>query len=144
MLRLLSAFCFALVCWSTIGGLAAAEAVDRGPPYSNDGFLSLAPSILPNGFRRILPEWWAKAPEYLKQRVLAAPSRMWWPIVLCNYMGFKPGGTGFESAEACEKSAYDASQRGKNSWSTDGQWVGPSDECVKRDKRSKWGELVCD
>jgi hypothetical protein len=38
----------------------------------------------------------------------------------------------------------DAQARGAKSWSPDGQWVGPSDACRKRDKGSQWGELICD
>ena len=144
MLRFLSAICVGAALWLTTGGLAAAEVADRGPPYSDEDFLALAPMRLPNGFARILPGWWEKAPAYLKQRIRAAKSEMWWPIVQCNYMGFKPEGMGIGGADKCEKDAIKTIERGKSSWTADGQWVGPSEECRKRDKRTQWGELICD
>jgi len=143
MLRLVAAL--SLVAGFTIfAGGAVAEIVDRGPPYTSDQFLSLVSERVPPGFRQILPEWWAKAPEYLRKRVLASASDKWWPIILCNYMGFKPDAPAGESAQKCEDDWYRNSQRGKSNWTADGQWIGPSEECRKRDKRSKWGELICD
>lgn len=143
MLRFLSVVCVAVTMWASVGSVAA-EVVDKGPPYSGDDFLALAATRLPNGFARILPNWWARAPEYLKKRILAAPSDMWWPIIQCNYMGFKPEGMDVGGADKCEKDAYKASQRGKSFWTADGRWIGPSEECKKRDKRTQWGELICD
>jgi len=144
MLRFSSARSIVAAFTIFFAGFAAAAIVDRGPPYSNDQFLELVGERVPPGFRQILPEWWAKAPDYLRKRVLASPSEKWWPIILCNYMGFKPGAPGDQSAEKCEDDWYRNSQRGKANWSPDGQWLGPSEECRKRDKRSKWGELICD
>ena len=123
---------------------AAPPIPDNGPPYTDAQFLELAKYVLPTEFRRNnLENWWSRAPGYLRQRVLNAPSHMWWPIIECNFMGFKPEGQGNESAAKCEKQQYENSQRTKGSWK-DGEWVGPSEECVKRDKRSQWGELICD
>jgi hypothetical protein len=143
MLRFLSLFCVAAVL-AFAAVKVSAEVVDRGPPYSGDDFLALSPTILPNGFAAILPGWWSKAPDYLKKRILASRSDMWWPIIQCNYMGFKPEGMDVGGAEKCEKDAYKSIQRGKSFWSADGQWIGPSEECRKRDKRTQWGELICD
>lgn len=144
MLRFLWALCLVFGSVFLIGGPVSADVVDKGPPYTNEDFLSLSETRIPNTFRSILPAWWARAPDYLRKRVLAAPSHMWWPIILCNFQGFRPESTGRESAETCEQSSYKGSQRGRNSWSKDGQWIGPSAECVKRDKRTQWGELICD
>jgi hypothetical protein len=141
MLRLLAAVWIVLA----FGTSAAFAIEDRGPPYTDEQFLALAPERLPRDFLRMdMAKWWARAPAYLRQRVLNSPSEMWWPIIMCNFQGFKPGGVGNESAEKCEREAYAGAQRVKKSWSPDGQWIGPSEECVKRDKRSQWGELICD
>ena len=144
MVRFLSVLCVALVTGVSIVKDVSAAVADNGPPYTNEQFLALAPDILPNGFRRILPDWWPRAPEYLRKRILSARSDMWWPIIQCNLMGFKPEGMAPGGADKCERDQYQSTQRGRNSWSADGQWVGPSDECRKRDKRSQWGELICD
>ena len=48
------------------------------------------------------------------------------------------------NSKKCEDEDYAGVQRGKSMWSADGQWIGPSEECKKRDKRTKYGELVCD
>jgi len=145
MSRVLSILCCVLG-FAIFGSIASAEVVDRGPPYTNDDFLALSKSRMPRASfgKDSLENWWARAPEYLRKRVLNSPSHMWWPIILCNFMGFQPDAPGDQSAEKCEQDWYKNSQRGKSSWSPDGEWVGPSDACVKRDKRSKWGELICD
>lgn len=144
MPRLVFAICVAVLA-AVIGiNVVSAEVVDRGPPYTDAEFMALAPDRLPNGFRQILPDWWPRAPEYLRKRVLNARSEMWWFIILCNAQGFKPEGMPPGGADKCEQDAYKSSQRGKGFWSADGQWVGPSEECRKRDKRSQWGELICD
>jgi hypothetical protein len=144
MLRVFSLLCVAVVIAILGISSVSAEAVDRGPPYTDEQFLALAADRLPNGFRRDLPAWWKRAPGYLRHRILNAPSYMWWPIILCNYMGYKPEGMEAGGADKCEQDAYRASQRGKNFWTPDGQWIGPSEECKKRDKRTQWGELICD
>jgi len=125
-------------------GVAVAEVVDKGPPYTNEQFMDISNERLPDAFKKTLPQWWAKAPKYLKDRILAAPSEMWWPIILCNYQGFRPDSNGTDSADKCEKQWYRNSQRGKQQWSADGKFVEPSAECVARNKRSQWGELLCD
>ena len=144
MLRLLCVLCLALVA-----GLASVKDVwaavpDNGPPYTAQQFMEISKERVPNDFRRNLPDWWARAPEYLKKRILSHWSYMWWPIILCNYMGFKPEGMPPGGAEKCEQDSYKASQRGKSMWTEDGRWIGPSEECKKRDKRTQYGELVCD
>ena len=144
MFRVISALCLILAV-AFFASAASAEPVDNGPPYTNKQFLELIGSRMPSDFsRERVEEWWARAPDYLRRRVLNSPSHMWWPIILCNFMGFKPEGVEAGGADKCEREHYEGSQRGRKNWSPDGQWVGPSDECRKRDKRSKWGELICD
>jgi hypothetical protein len=130
----------ALVCVGS--GLAAV--VDNGPPYTSDQFMEISYERVPDSFKTNLPRWWAKAPQYLKDRILAARSDMWWPIILCNYQGFRPESRGADSADKCEQDWYKNSQRGKHQWSPDGRYVEPSDACIKRNKRTQWGELICD
>jgi len=125
-------------------GIALAAVVDNGPPYTNDQFMQISYERVPDEFKTNLPKWWAKAPQYLKDRILAAPSQMWWPIILCNYQGFKPESHGADSAETCENNWYRASQRGKQQWSADGKYVEPSQACLQCNKRTQWGELICD
>ena len=145
MLRLLSVFCVVVAfALSAVKVSAATDPADHGPPYTSADFLALSGSRVPTEMRKTLPEWWARAPEYLRKRILGAPSDMWWSIILCNYMGFKPEGMDAGGAEKCEKDSYKASQRGKNFWTADGQWVGPSEECRKRNKTTQYGELICD
>lgn len=128
-------FCAAPAAWAI---------VDNGPPYTSEQFIALSNERIPESFKKQLPAWWARAPEYLKRRILTAPSYMWWPIILCNYMGYKPGAGPALDPEKCEQDAYKGTQRGKSMWTSDGRWVGPSEECRKRDKRTQWGELICD
>jgi len=144
MARRAWALCLVFAFAFLSGGIAAAEIVDHGPPYTDAEFMALAETRIPSTFMQILPKWWPRAPAYLRQRVLNAPSHMWWPIILCNYQGFRPESTSRDSAEKCERDAYENSQRGKNFWTKDGQWVGPSAECIRGDKRTQWGELICD
>lgn len=87
--------------------------------------------------------FWRKAPENLKARILAAPREKRWPIILCNFLGFNIGETGRTDPEACETQAYADIQRGQESWSDDGRWVGPSEECRARNKRNGYGQLIC-
>jgi hypothetical protein len=145
MLRLLAVLCAVLlVCAAGVKHVHAADIPDNGPPYTDAQFLALAPYRLPNGFARQLNDWWKRAPDYLRQRILSSHSDKWWFIIECDYMGFKPEGMGAGGADKCVNDAYRASQRGKSMWSADGQWIGPSEECKKRDKRTQFGELICD
>ncbi len=124
----------------------AASIPDNGPPYTDEQFLALAPERMPVEFRdrTRLNNWWGRAPAYLRKHILNSKSEMWWPIVLCNYLGFRPDVTGELNSARCERQAFENSQRGRGNWTEDGQWKDPSPECVKRDKRTKWGELICD
>jgi hypothetical protein len=145
MLRVFSALCLVVFGIVAVNG-AVAAVVDNGPPYTDEQFLTLAPERLPVEFRdkTRLNNWWGRAPGYLRKHILSSKSEMWWPIVLCNYFGFRPDVTGELNSAQCERDSFAATQRGRNSWSADGEWIGPSEECRKRDKRSKWGELICD
>ncbi|MBP6013118.1 MAG: hypothetical protein KBA31_12900 [Alphaproteobacteria bacterium] len=135
-----------LVLLLATAGVSRADVPDSGPPYTDQQFLALAPERLPIEFRnpKRLSDWWARAPAYLRQHMLNSKSEMWWPIIQCNYMGYKPNEVGDLNSAKCERQSYENSQRGKKNWSPDGQWIGPSEECRKRDKRSQWGELICD
>ncbi len=143
-LRLVSSIFLVLVVTVATVNVVSADVVDNGPPYTDEQFLALAPHRLPNGFARLLENWWKRAPAYLRHRILNSHSDKWWFIIECDYMGFKPEGTPPGGADKCVRDAYEASERGKKNWSPDGVWLGPSEECRKRDKRTKWGELVCD
>lgn len=88
-------------------------------------------------------KFWRKAPENLKARIREAPEDRRWPIILCNFLGFNIGTTGRTDPEICESKAYADIQRGKGSWSADGNWVGPSEECRARNKRNEYGQLIC-
>ncbi len=125
-------------------GVAIAKVVDNGPPYTDAQFLLIAEERLPTALRQNLSVWWAKAPDYLRKHVLNSPSERWYSIIKCNYFGYRPDVSGPTNSAKCEQDSFDNEQRGRNSWTADGQWIGPSEACVKRDKRSKYGELICD
>ena len=144
MSRLVLLVCLVAVALVGAVNVAAAEPADNGPPYTDEQFIALAPYRLPNGFARLLDSWWKRAPDYLRHRILSSHSGKWWFIIECDYMGFKPEGTPPNGADKCVEDAYRSSQRGKSFWTEDGKWVGPSEECRKRDKRTQWGELICD
>jgi hypothetical protein len=127
-----------------LAGAAVAAVVDNGPPYTSDQFEVISQERFPESFKTNLAKWWAKAPPYLKARILAAPSDRWWPIILCNYQGFKPESNGADSAATCENNWYKNSQRGKQQWSADGHYIEPTQACLSRNKRTQWGELICD
>ena len=127
-----------------MAGVATAAVVDNGPPYTSDQFMVISYERVPDSFKLNLPVWWAKAPKYLKDRILASPSQLWWPVILCNYQGFRPESDGPDSATTCEQNWYKNSQRGKQQWTPDGRYLEPTDACLQRNKRTKWGELVCD
>jgi hypothetical protein len=144
MLRFISTFVLAAVLLLQGAGIASAAVPDNGPPYTDAQFIALSAERLPTDFRKTLPEWWARAPDYLRKHVLNSPSDRWWHIILCNFMGFKPNVSGPENSKKCEDDSYRASQRNKSNWGPNGEWLGPSEACRKRDKRSEWGELICD
>jgi hypothetical protein len=128
----------------TGAGLVHAKVPDPGPPYTEAQFLSISRERLPYELQENLPKWWGLAPEYLKKHILNAHSERWPSIIMCNYFGFRPDVQGALNSAKCEEEHFQASQRGKKNWSADGQWVGPSEACVKRNKRSQYGELLCD
>lgn len=138
VLRVLMVCVFAVVA----GPAFAIE--DNGPPYTDQQFLALSKEFMPGLQRRNLDDWWARAPAPLRKRILNSPRKMWWPILLCNYFGFENGASGPTNSDKCEQDALRNSERGAKNWTEDGQWVDPSPECRARDKRSKWGELICD
>lgn len=123
---------------------AVAKVADPGPPYTEAQFIAISQERLPYELRTNLPKWWSQAPEYLRKHILNSDSQRWPSIIMCNYFGFRPDQEGALNSAKCEEEHFQASQRGKKNWTEDGQWVGPSEECIKRNKRSKYGELLCD
>lgn len=88
--------------------------------------------------------FWRGAPEDLKQRILATPKERRWPIVLCHYLGFDSPSVAAARPERCEEKVQADTDRGAASWSNDGQWVGPTDDCRARNLRNEYGQLICD
>ena len=123
---------------------ASAKVPDPGPPYTEEQFLAISQERMPFELRANLPKWWSQAPDYLKKHILTSHSERWPSIIMCNYFGFRPDAAGALNSNKCEEEHYQASQQGKKNWTADGQWVDPSPECLKRNKRTKYGELVCD
>lgn len=123
---------------------ASAKIPDPGPPYTGEQFLAISQERMPFELRANLPKWWSQAPDYLKKHILSTHSDRWASIIMCNFFGFRPDTAGALNSAKCEEDHYQASQQGKKSWTADGQWVDPSPECIKRNKRSKYGELLCD
>ena len=123
---------------------ASAKVPDPGPPYTEEQFLAISQERMPFELRANLPKWWSQAPDYLKKHILTSHSERWPSIIMCNYFGFRPDAAGALNSNKCEEEHYQASQQGKKNWTPDGQWVDPSPECIKRNKRTKDGELVCD
>jgi hypothetical protein len=140
---LFTAFLFAIAMLMIAPG-AQAAVPDPGPPYTEAQFLAISQERLPYELRNNLPKWWGQAPDYLKKHILNTDSQRWPSIIMCNYFGFRPDQQGALNSAKCEEEHFQASQRGKKNWTADGQWVGPSEECIKRNKRSKYGELLCD
>lgn len=135
---------FGMLALMASGLSVAAKVPDKGPPYTDEQFLAISDERTPEALRAQLHNWWARAPQYLRQHVLTSASDRWPGIIKCNYMGYRPDVEGPLNSRKCEEEDYAGVQRGKKMWTEDGQWVGPSEECIKRDKRSKYGELVCD
>lgn len=130
-------------------GLAAAApgaraADDPGPPYTESQFFVLAGDRLMAIQKQRLEDWWAKQPDYLKRRILTNPRDYWWPIILCNYQGHTTAANAGGPLNRCETDRYAQSQRAAAWWTPDGQFIGPSEECLKRGKRDQDGVPVCD
>jgi hypothetical protein len=130
-----------------LAAAAVAKVNDPGPPYTDEQFLVIARERISNeDFKKNLDSWWAKAPKYIKDRIKSVPSERWWAVIICNIQGhsrIEDGGY-TRAGIKCEDEFMESQKRGAKSWTPDGQWVGPSEECRKRDKRSEWGELICD
>ncbi|HAH10419.1 MAG TPA: hypothetical protein DCL54_07085 [Alphaproteobacteria bacterium] len=139
--------CIALLA-AGLGLPVLAEPVsDPGPPYTDEQFLAISKQRISNEqFVEMLPDWWGRAPKYLKDRIKSIPSERWWAVIVCNIQGYSKLEDGGYAPRAikCEDEFMASQKRGAKSWSADGKWVGPSEACIKRDKRSQWGELVCD
>jgi hypothetical protein len=127
--------------------LAQAKVNDPGPPYTDEQVIEISQERISNEeFAKMFPSWWAKAPRYIKDRIKSVPSERWWAVIICNIQGhsrIEDGGY-TQAGIKCENEFLESQRRGAKSWSPDGQWVGPSEACRKRDKRSEWGELICD
>lgn len=114
-----------------------------GPPWTEEQFFSQVQftTIIKN--RALLEDWWQRQPNFLRQRILNSDERMWWPIILCNYFGFKPGAEARASAERCERDIRADHDRGLEEWTQNGQYKGANDSCRVRNKRDQYGRLVC-
>lgn len=125
---------------------AASEAFnDPGPPYTSEQFLEISKHrISSEQMKKILPSWWARCPDYLRQRILSIHSTRWLAVIICNIQGYSGDGRYGPEAIACEDQYMRQQARGAEMWTKDGQWVGPSEACRARNKRSQWGELICD
>jgi hypothetical protein len=137
----------AVLVLTVLASASLAAVKDPGPPYTDEQFLVIARERISNEyFKKNLDSWWARAPKYLKDRIKSIPSERWWAVIICNIQGhsrLEDGGY-TQAGIKCENDFLASRKRGERSWTPDGQWVGPSDECRKRDKRSEWGELICD
>ena len=88
-----------------------------------------------------LDQKWADMPAYLKQRIVSEPKEKWGSILLCNFFGFKSGS---DEAHKCEADSMANIKNTNSQWAADGTFLGPSKECVARDKRNQYGVLLCD
>lgn len=136
-------FCVAAL-WSILATLAVAAPAHAGPPWTEQEFLSDVRPQTPTMTKDRVADWWKRAPQYLKDRILASNQDRWWPIILCNYMGYRPDATGRLNSQACEDAAWADVQRGASMWNPDGTYGGPSPECRARNKRNSYGQLMCD
>lgn len=123
-----------------LAGAAAARVVD-GPDPPQD-------PVLRREFARILStseddalEKWRTLSAALRQRLLEHPVEMWRPVVMCNFIGHPLGSP---AGRACEAETLANTRNAAAQWDENGQFKGPSPECVARDKRDKWGVLRCE
>lgn len=132
----------ALFAWPAV----AVEVLnDPGPPYTSEQFLEISKHrISSEQMKKTLPSWWAKCPQYLRDRILSIHSTRWLAVIICNIQGHSGSGRYGPEAIACEDEYVRQQARGSEMWTKDGQWVGPSEACRARNKRSQWGELICD
>ncbi len=124
--------------------LAVASPAHAGPPWTEEEFLAQVRPQTASMTRDRIHDWWKRAPQYLKDRILASDQARWWPVILCNYMGYRPDVEGRTNSQRCEDAAYADVQRGASMWSPDGTYAGPSAECRARNKRNSYGQLMCD
>lgn len=125
---------------STLMFVSAAYA---GPPWTEQEFfqkVEVRRQVIGEGGIEV---WWAKQPQYLKSRVLNAKEEMWWPTILCNYLGYKPEAKGTASAEHCETRLREDTKRGEGQWTANGQFNGAPADCKAANKRDQYGRLVC-
>lgn len=127
----------------TVLPLLFSTAAFAGPPWTEQEFFDRVEFRTQIPDRTRLLEWWAKQPPALKSRILAAEQRMWWPIILCNYFGYKIGGPESYSADKCEAQMRSDHDRGIGEWTQNGQYMGPTDACRARNKRDQYGRLDC-
>lgn len=85
--------------------------------------------------------WWARQPAHLKQRLYGERLTMWRPIVLCHYLGFDPK---TDKGRDCEISTWRRIREAGRRWTRDGRYIGPSADCIRANRRNRYGELVCD
>jgi len=123
--------------------LGTALAAANHPDICSDEFIKQNPDFerYINRSEQRYRNWCRKMPADLKKRLQREPLEKWWSIILCNYLGYELGSK--EAAE-CEKSVLERQRSVESEWTEDGEYIGPSEECRKRNKRSRWGELICD
>ncbi|MBI1238367.1 MAG: hypothetical protein GC199_03385 [Alphaproteobacteria bacterium] len=114
-----------------------------GPPWTQEEFFTNLQFTTVINNRERLEDWWQKQPAYLQQRILNSEERMWWPIILCNYFGYKPGAEARASAEQCENNIRTDHDRGLEEWTQNGEYKGASESCRTRNQRDQYGRLVC-
>ncbi|NWH09289.1 MAG: hypothetical protein HXY22_11720 [Alphaproteobacteria bacterium] len=125
------------------GAMAAAE--KDGPPYTEAEFFALAGNRVSTVSNERLEDWWSRQPAYLKTRILSNETAYWWPIILCNYLGFdEQQKSSASTLIKCETDRHEASQRAEAWWTPDGRFIGPSEECLARGKRDLNGTPICD
>lgn len=85
--------------------------------------------------------WWSKAPEKLRSKLEGSELNRWGSIVICDYLGFR---VGTQEGETCAQDRYEKRMATADQWGPNGEYVGPSQECIARNKTDKWGRLICE
>jgi len=138
MRRIFLAMVTALV--AEVWAVPVLAAADQGPPYTESQFFALN-ERRPGIQGPSITAWWSIQPDYLRTRILAHDRKYWWPIILCNYQGYQQNQRENGPLNACERNAFENAERGRDWWTADGQFKGPSAEC--RATRDRYGVPMC-